>query len=58
MSKMFNPYVFAGLRDEAQSNLRRNICYNTGELTIIANSVCDVCEISMNELKSSYRKHE
>ena len=55
---IISPYLYPGLDPKTQAWVRQKTCFNTSELTIIANSVCEVCDISLEDLKSPVRRAE
>lgn len=55
MKSTMSPYIYPGLQSNTRMWLKNRTCFMTGELAIIAGSVCEVCNVSMDELKSKNR---
>tara|TARA_R100000908_G_scaffold30470_1_gene13708 strand:+ start:874 stop:1362 length:489 start_codon:yes stop_codon:yes gene_type:complete len=55
MKSTMSPYIYPGLQSNTRMWLKNRTCFMTGELAIIAGSVCEVCDVSMDELKSKNR---
>ena len=53
-----SPVVYAGLHYKTQTFIRLRTCFETGELAIIADSVCKVCNIPVKDLKGIHRNAE
>ena len=51
-----SPMIYAGLHYKTQTYIRHRTCFETGELAIIAASVCEVCNTSLEDLKKPTRK--
>ena len=55
MRRKLSPYVLPGLGYQQLKWLRQRTCFITGEMEIIATSVCDEVGISLDQLKSKDR---
>lgn len=55
-NKYISPDLFVGLQYQTQCSIRSRTCYETGELSIMIESVCKMSNISIEDLRHSNRR--